>query len=162
MEEKVILFHGSNVVVEKPEIRIYGHYKDFGYGFYCTRFEQQAKKWALTKKTRHIVTQYDFTLQEGLRVLIFPEMTDEWLDFVANCRKGKEHQYDFVEGPMADDQIWDYVEDFISGAISREAFWALARFKHPTHQIVFCTSSALKCITYYEHYEIEELWKKTR
>ena len=42
-------------------------------------------------------------------------MTDEWLDFVVDCRQGVTHQYDIVEGPMADDQIWDYVEDFIEG-----------------------------------------------
>ncbi len=156
MEEKSVLFHGSNVIVEQPEIRVYGHYKDFGYGFYCTRFEMQAKKWALTKKSGHVVTQYDYVQPEGLKVLTFPEMTDAWLDFVTDCRRGKEHQYDIVEGPMADDQIWDFVEDFVSGAISREAFWALARFKHPTHQIVFCTPEALKCITYKGHYEIEE------
>jgi len=55
---------------------------------------------------------------------------------------------------MADDQIWDYVEDFVSGIISREAFWTLARFKHPTHQIVFCTPKALECIAYKDHYNI--------
>ena len=47
---------------------------------------------------------------------------------------------------MADDQIWDYVEDFIAGNISRAAFWELAKFKYPTHQIVFCTEEALKTL----------------
>jgi len=65
-------------------------------------------------------------------------MTDEWLDFIADCRRGIEHFYDIVEGPMANDTIWDYVEDFFRGAISRAAFWELAKFRHPTHQIVFC------------------------
>lgn len=150
----VLLFHGSNTIVEHPEIRIFGHFKDFGYGFYCTHFEQQAKKWALTKAPKHIVTIYSYNKTDNLKVLTFPEMTDEWLDSVAECRKGEEHQYDIVEGPMADDQIWDYVEDFVAGNISREAFWALAKFKHPTHQIVFCTPEALKCITYKSHYSI--------
>ena len=47
------------------------------------------------------------------------------------------HTYDIVEGPMADDQIWDYVEDYTADKISKEAFWALVKFKYPTHQIVF-------------------------
>ena len=38
-------------------------------------------------------------------------MSDEWLNFIAECRAGKIHEYDIVEGPMADDTIWDYVED---------------------------------------------------
>ena len=149
-----VLFHGSNIVVRNPEVRTLGHYKDFGYGFYCTRFEQQAKKWALTKSPKHIVTLYEYSEKQGLQTRQFHEMTDEWLDFVSDCRRGKNHKYDIVEGPMADDQIWDYVEDFVAGNISREAFWALARFKHPTHQIVFCTPKALACITYKSNYEV--------
>ena len=45
---------------------------------------------------------------------------------------------------MADDQIWNYVEDFVTGKSSRAAFWELAKFSYPTHQIVFCTQRSLK------------------
>ena len=45
------IYHGSNVVVEHPDVRVRGFEKDFGYGFYCTAMELQTKKWALTKKT---------------------------------------------------------------------------------------------------------------
>ena len=75
-------------------------------------------------------------------------MTEEWLDFVAACRKGIEHAYDIVEGPMADDQVWNYVEGFMSGRISRAAFWELVKFNYPTHQIVFCNENALACIRF--------------
>lgn len=75
-------------------------------------------------------------------------MTNEWLDFVARCRSSIEHSYDIVEGPMADDVIWDYVEDFLSGLISRDAFWELVKFKYPTHQIVFCTNKALQSLKF--------------
>ena len=40
------IYHGSNTAVENPRILINGHYKDFGYGFYCTNIEKQAKRWA--------------------------------------------------------------------------------------------------------------------
>jgi len=53
-----------------------------------------------------------------------------------------------VEEPMADDQIWDYVEDYMAGAISKAAFWELVKFKYPTHQIVFCTENALKALSF--------------
>ena len=79
-------------------------------------------------------------------------MSDEWLDLIAQCRNGKTHNYDIVEGPMADDQIWDYVEDYMSGKISKAAFWELIKFKYPTHQIVFCTEDALKTL----HFERSE------
>lgn len=32
MEEKILLYHGTNVVVEKPEVRVVGYNKDFGFG----------------------------------------------------------------------------------------------------------------------------------
>ena len=60
----------------------------------------------------------------------------------------KTHDYDIVIGAMADDQIYTYVSDYIDGTITREQFWVLAKFKYPTHQIVFCTDEALKCLTY--------------
>lgn len=42
-------------------------------------------------------------------------MSDEWLDFIAKCRIGKIHNYDIVEGPMVDDTVWNYVNDFLTG-----------------------------------------------
>ena len=39
----MILYHGSNVIVQEPQILENGFYKDFGYGFYCTILEKQAK-----------------------------------------------------------------------------------------------------------------------
>ncbi len=83
-----------------------------------------------------------------MRILRFPKMTDEWLDFIAQCRIGFVHDYDIVEGPMADDTIWNFVNDFLAGNISRAVFWEYAKFKYPTHQISFHTLKALDCITY--------------
>ena len=148
------LYHGSNVEVKTPEIKTLGFYKDFGYGFYCTAFEKQARRWALTKRPKHVVSVYEYASDESIRLLSFPSMTEEWLDFVVDCRRGIPHHYDVVEGPMADDTIWDYVEDFIAGNITREAFWVLVKFKYPTHQIVFCTDRALQSLSYLNSYAL--------
>lgn len=148
------IYHGSNVKVEHPEIRKSGFYKDFGYGFYCTKIEHQAQRWALTKRDKHIVSVFDYTPDTQLRIKTFPEMSEEWLDFIVGCRNGNVHDWDIVEGPMADDQIWDYVEDFIQGDITREAFWVLVKFKHPTHQIVFCTENSLRTMKYEKSYAL--------
>lgn len=144
--QNVIIYHSSNTAVEKPRILINGHYKDFGYGFYCTNIEKQAKRWALTRRGASVVSHYQYVKNKELKILEFPDMTEEWLQFVVECRSGIEHDYDIVEGPMADDQIWDYVEDYMAGKISKAAFWELVKFKYPTHQIVFCTERALETI----------------
>lgn len=83
-------------------------------------------------------------------------MTEEWLDFIASCRTGIPHDYDIVEGPMADDTIFNYVQNFIDGKISRDAFWSLAKFKKPTHQISFHTAKALTTLKFLKGSEVRD------
>ena len=146
--QNVIIYHGSNTAVEKPRILINGHYKDFGYGFYCTNIEKQAKRWALTRRGASVVSRYQYVKNKELKILEFPDMAEEWLQFVVECRSGIEHDYDIVEGPMEDDTIYNYVQNFIDGKISRAAFWELVKLNHPTHQISFHTISALDTLQY--------------
>lgn len=141
------VYHGGYHAVEKPEIRVSRNTKDFGTGFYCTVINEQAQRWARRYNTK-IVSIYDVRFLEGLKILEFKEMTEEWLDFIVACRSGKTHEYDIVIGAMADDQIYTYVSDYIDGTITREQFWVLAKFKYPTHQINFCSKEALKCLEY--------------
>ncbi len=146
--DRNVIYHGSNIEVAVPRILQNGFYKDFGYGFYCTIYEKQAKRWALTRNGASVVNRYEYIQSDNLKIKRFPQMTDEWLDFVVKCRRGIEHNYDIVEGPMADDQIWKFVEGYIEGEISRNAFWELVKFSCPTHQIVFCTEKALTTLTF--------------
>ena len=81
-------------------------------------------------------------------------MIEEWFQFVVGCHRGIKHEYDIVESPMADDIIWDYVEDYMTGQISKAAFWKLVKFKYPTHQIVFCTERALQTIKFEGSYSL--------
>ena len=147
MEDRFI-YHGSQQRVEKPEIRVSRFGKDFGVGFYCTIIKAQAIRWATRFPVTGFVSEFAYTQNPALKMKFFETMTEEWLDFIADCRHGKPHDYDIVEGPMANDTIFNYVEDFINGNISREAFWALAKFKRPTHQICFHTTEALDTLTF--------------
>lgn len=81
-------------------------------------------------------------------------MTEEWLDFIIKSRLGKKHEYDIVIGAMADDQVYNYITDLMNGIITRNAFWELAKFRHPTHQIAFCTEKSLKCLKFIESEEL--------
>lgn len=150
------LYHGSKVIVEFPEIRRARFNKDFYFGFYCTNLPEQAKRWAIRYTGKGIINEYLYTPDESLRILRFPKMTEDWLDFIVDCRLGKPHDYDIVEGPMANDTIFNYVQDFIDGRISREAFWALAKFKKPTHQISFHTIRALGTMQFLKGYEVTD------
>ncbi len=156
MKEEIILYHGSRQIVECPEVRIARFNKDFYYGFYCTLFLEQAKRWAVRFDNGGVINEYVYVPDDTLKILKFPEMTEEWLDFIVSCRLGKPHDYDIVEGPMANDTIFNFVQNFADGKISREAFWALAKFKRPTHQISFHTIRALTTLKFKKGYEITD------
>ena len=144
---KITVYHGDYIPVKNPEIRIGRNTKDFGPGFYCTTIKEQAERWA-RRYDNKVVSIYEVRMNMSLNIKEFKEMTEEWLDFIIHCRSGKPHSYDIVIGPMANDQVYNYIADYIDGAITREQFWVLARFKYPTHQMNFCTPSALRCLEY--------------
>lgn len=144
----MILYHGSKEIVKYPEIRKAQFNKDFYFGFYCTKYKNQAERWASRYGQQGYLNVYRYTPNSDLNYLEFPEMTEEWLDFIISCRRGKSHTYDIVEGPMADDTIYNYIQNYMDGKISRAAFWELAKFRYPTHQISFHTISALDTLTF--------------
>lgn len=145
---EIEIYHGSGEIVEYPEIRKTKYTKDFSWGFYCTKNYEQAYRWAERRHEKGVVNSYLYRENNKLNILKFEKMTDEWLDFIANCRVGKIHSYDIVEGPMADDTIWNYVNDFFNGTITRNLFWEYAKFKNPTHQISFHSLQALECLEF--------------
>lgn len=152
----MILYHGSKAIVEAPEIRIQKYNKDFYFGFYCTLYPEQAIRWATRFNGVGFLNEYNYTPNAALNIKRFPEMSEEWLDFIVSCRLGNPHGYDIVEGPMANDTIFNYVQNFADGKISREAFWALAKFKKPTHQISFHTARALATLQFLSATEVHD------
>ena len=151
----MIIYHGGYCEVKEPRI-IKGRFaKDFGDGFYCTEIKEQAKRWCL-KFDEPMISSYEYTEDKSLNLLRFETMTEEWLDFIISCRSGESHDYDIVVGTMANDQIYNFIIDYIDGIISRAAFWELAKFKYPTHQIAFCTKKALLCIKFVKSEAIDK------
>lgn len=149
------LYHASSEIVEFPEIRINKYTKDFSWGFYCTKNYKQAEKWAKRHKNK-IVNHYEYNENKNLNIKKFDTMNDEWLDFIVSCRTGHTHNYDIVEGPMADDTIWNYIGDYMENKITREQFFTMMKFKHPTHQISFHTLSSLATLTFKGSEEIND------
>lgn len=152
MSKYEVVYHGSYMKIEFPEIRKHNFTKDFSWGFYCTKIQEQAEKWCKKFKTK-IVNVYEVKDMESLNVKEFTDYDDEWLEFVVNCRSGKTHDYDVVIGPMADDTIYDYIEAYIQGEMNKEYFFEQMKFKYPTHQISFHTIKALDCINFIQSYQ---------
>ena len=150
---KMTVYHGSYTVVKEPKVVKSRNTKDLGNGFYCTIIREQAERWARRYETP-MVNAYTVRMDESLKILEFSDMTEEWLDFIIDCRHGKTHDYDIVIGAMANDQIYNFIADYMDGIITREQFWVLARFKYPTHQINFCTPKAIECLEFVSSEEV--------
>lgn len=71
------------------------------------------------------INEYVYVPDDTLKILKFSEMTEEWLDFIVSCRLGNPHDYDIVEGPMANDTIFNFVQNFSDGKFHarRSGLW---------------------------------------
>ena len=153
------LYHGSYTEIDVINLAFCETGKDFGQGFYVTKLREQAEFWAKKKGKRKgkdcFVTEYDFDeffleSSDMIKVLRFEDYCVEWLDFVVLNRKNKSkqqaHDYDIVEGPVADDKVATEIDKYIEGLISQEQF--LNDLTHnPSHQICFCTMQSLQALS---------------
>lgn len=152
------LFHGSNMIIEEPDLKHSKPYKDFGVGFYLSADKQQAWDMAFqkvnqTQTGKAEVTEFlfDETLMtsENLKVLSYPDYCEEWALFVlANRDKKAEHpvhDYDIVYGPIADDGVTYQLRRYEGGVISLSRLVDELRYaKGITFQYYFGTERALK------------------
>lgn len=152
---KMTVYHGSYSTIKNPKPIRGKNTKDFGYGFYCTIIREQAERWSKRYDTP-VVNVYTVRMNSHLKILEFKTMTEEWLDFIISCREGISHDYDMVIGAMANDQIYNYIADYIDGIITRDQFWSLSKFKYPTHQINFSSVQAIKCLEFVSSVEVEK------
>ena len=53
------------------------------------------------------------------------------------------HDYDIVEGPVADDKIQNRIIDYLNGEITKTDFLEELKWHEETHQICFCTIASL-------------------
>ena len=91
----MILYHGSNVVVEQPMLIEQNRFLDFGYGFYTTTNIEQAESFAKKVVARRggkpFVNVYELdesVKADLLKVKKFSSADEEWLDFVSAHRNG--------------------------------------------------------------------------
>jgi hypothetical protein len=148
------LYHGSNIIVQVPEIRIANRFLDFGYGFYTTTNKGQAIEFAsnVSKRTpasTPFVSVYELdkdVVFPKLKVLNFDKPDGDWLDFVAANRSGvyQRQEYDIVFGPVADDDVYTTLTLYMSGEFTKEYALEKLKVKELYNQMVFMTDASLQ------------------
>ena len=152
----MILYHGSFVAVEKPDLIHSRENVDFGKAFYTTPLYEQAEKWC--KKFKKLgkdsfVSSYEFDEKKSeiLKVLKFDSYSEEWLDFILACRRGLDKSdYDLVCGGVANDKVFNTVELFFDGLIEKSVALSRLQYEKPNLQIAFRTEKALSCLQFKE------------
>ena len=149
----MIIYHGSTISVEHPQILQSERMLDFGVGFYTTSNKDQARRWAETVAERRglkekILSVYDFdyeTANRELDIICFDEPNGEWLDFVCANRSGSElaKSYDIVFGPVADDKVYTVVQYYENGIYDKEEAIKRLKVEDLFNQILFHTEKAL-------------------
>ena len=56
------LWHGSEVVVERPLLDKCRQFNDYGRGFYCTPHEEMAMEWACRTESDGVANRYELDL----------------------------------------------------------------------------------------------------
>ena len=114
----MIFYHESFLEVAKPDLMHSRPNLDFGRGFYVTPLYEQAEKWCGRFKQRRkaeVISRYTFDENQEvkLKTLKFDSYSEKWLDFILNCRTGKDSaDYDLVVGGIANDKVFNTIELF--------------------------------------------------
>ena len=151
----MILYHGSNIEVKKPDIVHSREKVDFGRGFYTTPLLDQAMNWCrkfIRRGDSAFVSVYelDESALKNCKLLQFDSYSEEWLDFILKCRQGRDRtDFDIVIGGVANDKVFDTVELFLDGLINKEEAIGRLRFAKPNAQICFRSQES---IDRYLHY----------
>lgn len=138
----MIVYHGSSVEVRNPDIYHSRDNVDFGKGFYITPIREQACKWAmrfLKRQGTGVVSTYQFNIEgckKKYKVLEFNGYTEEWLDFITNCRRlTNKSDYDIVIGGVANDKVFNTIELYFEGLIEKKEAIKRLRYEKPNLQI---------------------------
>ena len=156
---EMILYHGSNIIVQNPKLMPQVRALDFGRAFYLTSDFEQAARWARTSVLRRgdgIATVSSFELEEtglsSLNILRFDSPNVEWLRFVTRNRAEQidDSGYDVVAGPVANDNTMPVLNLYFKGAYSEEE--ALRRLlpQRLRDQYAMKTERALACLLFKE------------
>lgn len=153
----MILYHGTNAIIENIDLSQSRVGKDFGLGFYLTPDEQVAHRQAERKFEQFgeddvFVYKY-FVNDDALtkaNTLRFDGYTLDWARFVLNNRKNRTriqaHDYDIVIGPIADDVVGYQIRRVEEGIISEEQFLEEIKYHTVTIQYLFATPKAVNLL----------------
>ena len=159
MDNKIILYHGSEKIIENPIFGAGKKNNDFGLGFYCTESNDLAKEWAVSSLN---LNSSDYTILNWIAILVEHRLFSIKTPV---ARRAKQYlidyfsinvnAYDLIIGYRADDSYFDYAESFLNNTISVEQLAQAMRLGKLGEQIVIKSQFAFLNLKF-EGYEVAD------
>ncbi len=166
----MLLYHGSEWIVEHPEYGKGIPYNDYGSGFYCTEHAELAKEWACKDRSGGWMNTYQMD-ETGLSLLDLDQYSIlHWLALLVNHRRfrltselmveGKNwldrhylhdvERYDVIKGYRADDSYFRFAKAFLQNSLSLESLGEAMHLGELGEQIVLKSPNAFQNIEFKE------------
>lgn len=159
----MILYHGSLEIVKQPKIMEASRPLDFGKGFYTTTSLQQALRWVKLRMEQSdvkvgYINMYEYSPMKGLKVRRFRSANAAWVDFVHSNRSKMdfEHDYEIVEGPVANDNVYLSFNLYESGIITKAELIRRLKTYKLVDQLLFHTERSLDALEFVDYKEIKQ------
>lgn len=169
---QIILLHGSDHIIEKPDYHLGKTNNDYGRGFYCTRELPMALEWACKQNTDGFVNKYTLD-QDSLKVLNLLDGNYNILHWMALLLKNRTfrlsseiavdardyiidhflidlNDYDIVIGYRADDSYFSFAETFVQNGIPLRSLNQALRLGKLGEQTVLVSEKAIKHLKFEE------------
>ena len=166
----MIVYHGSDHIIETPLYNGSKRTNDYGYGFYTTENKELAMEWACSDNRDGFANIYELNT-DGLHILnlnVSQYCILNWLAVLTNYRsywqsgsvaeEAKNYLqkyffvdpsgYDIVIGYRADDSYFSFAQDFVSGAISLRKLSEAMRLGKLGEQVVLKSKKSFSQIRF--------------
>ncbi len=170
MKNELIIYHGSENIIQVPEYGKGKPYNDYGLGFYCTEYIDLAKEWACDDKHGGYANKYVLDVS-GLKILDLSSKEYcilHWISILLKNRQftidnefansAKEYilknfpvetkRYDIIKGYRADDSYFSYARDFLQNTISVRRLSQVMKLGNLGSQIVLISLKAFTQIKF--------------
>ncbi len=167
---KIIIYHGSEKIIEQPTFGAGSPRNDYGRGFYCTENEELAKEWACSKNNNGFANKYEldtnnlsilnlngkeYNILNWLAVLTSNRtywennaISETAKDYLRQNFMVDTSGYDIITGYRADDSYFSFAQDFVSGAISYQKLSEAMRLGKLGEQIVLMSERAFNSVKF--------------
>ena len=177
MDKQIIIYHGSEQIVEVPTFGLGKKNNDFGLGFYCTESDELAKEWAVSSLRNGFSNRYtldteylnilnlngpDYTILNWIAVLVEHRLFSIKTPVARRAKRYlienfgvNVNAFDLITGYRADDSYFDYAESFLNNGLSVEQLARAMRLGKLGEQIVIKSKFAFSKLKF-EEFDIAE------